>query len=227
MSSRLTVPVSKLTRSISTSPSVARASSVSKTVAAATATSTRRRPSKVSSPVNDEASTETTRAAHTSSSTTSPSPHRPSLPTVRTIPLMQGFRTSAPKPAQADRSTIDFAVLPDLFSSSSPETENFYIRVPLLPDNHSPPEGVRLPEAVDLPLARPEISVVAANPDLVLPSALTEVEGMGVDGVELSFAHDLHSTNSTPAREHEAGMLRDIWKGLMDDVFGEEKKPAL
>jgi len=133
---------------------------------------------------------------------------------------MQGFRTSAPKPLRADTSTIDFAVLPDLHE---PAGDPFaYIRVPLLPDNDSPPEWVRLPEAEDKPLARAEISVVAANPDLVLPAALTEVEGMGIDGVELSFAHELHRG----AEEGEQGMLRDIWKGLMDDVFG-EKKPAV
>ena len=148
------------------------------------------------------------------------------------MPLMQGFRTSAPSPRptiSAPASTrMDFAVLPDLASQDVAASDPYaYIRVPLLPDNDSPPAGTRRPEAVDAPLARAEISVVAANPDLVLPAALTEVEGMGVDGVELSFAHELHHGGGSGAgggREQQQGMLKDIWKGLMDDVLSVQKK---
>jgi hypothetical protein len=85
-----------------------------------------------------------------------------------------------------------------------------------------------LPEAEDLPLARPVISVVAANPDTVLPAALTEVEGMGADGVELKFADELHRGKEEESREMGEGMLKNIWKGLVDDVFGEKgRKPAV
>ncbi len=81
------------------------------------------------------------------------------------------------------------------------------IRVPLLPDNAYP--GLRrAAEQPDAPLARPEILVVAANPDAVMPSALTEVEGMGVDGVELKFAHELERKPAAGP-----GMIRDLWKG--------------
>lgn len=137
---------------------------------------------------------------------------------------MQGFRTSAPKPAAALPPTVDATVLPDLWAAEAEanDSSRFYIRVPLLPDNSAPPAGTHAPEVMDAPLPRAQISVVAANPHLVLPSALTEVEGMGVDGVELSFAHELHRAPEAP----EQGMLRDIWKGLVDDVFG-EKKPAI
>ncbi len=150
-------------------------------------------------------------------------PHRPTAPLApRKMPLMQGFRTSAPKPARYDTSHIDFAVFPDL-AAQEPSSIDPYtrIRVPLLPDNTSPAPGTfRAPEAVDAPLPAAQISVVAANPDVVLPAALTEVEGMGVDGVELKFAHEIGGE-----REQEEGshMLRDIWKGLVDDVFGEKK----
>lgn len=135
---------------------------------------------------------------------------------------MQGFRTSAPRPARLSSvPTLDTTVLPDLSAQDAAPDPYAYIRVPLLPDNHSPPAGARRPEALDAPLPRPEISVVAANPDSVLPSALTEVEGMGVDGVELKFAFDLHKE-----AEPEQGMVRDIWKGMMDDLFGKEKVAA-
>ncbi|KAK0720726.1 hypothetical protein B0H67DRAFT_462688, partial [Lasiosphaeris hirsuta] len=204
MSSRLTKPVSKLTRSISSTSSINRPShllnNASKTSASAGG---RKRQSKV---------------AEDSTADYSTSPHRPTPTPARKIPLMQGFRTSAPKPAQLDTIPIDYAILPDLFTAhydGAPDPYAF-IRVPLLPDNHAPPAFARMPEAVDAPLPAPEILVVAANPDLVLPAALTEVEGMGVDGVELGFVRDI-------GREVEAeghGMVRDIWKGLVDDVFG-------
>ncbi|KAK5663065.1 hypothetical protein OQA88_6481 [Cercophora sp. LCS_1] len=225
MSSRLTVPISKFTRSISTTPSIARPTHLLNNGAkAATAsgpqTGRKSRAPKLASSASaeDSPSAETTRA-HSTAST----PHRPVPSTVRTVPLMQGFRTSAPKsrPNQFTASPLDSAILPDLSPESS-GPDPFFIRVPLLPDNRSPPAGTHLPEAADAPLPRAEISVVAANPDLVLPSALTEVEGMGVDGVELKFAHDLHREPD----EEGQGMLRDIWKGLVDDVFGDKKSLA-
>ncbi|KAK4453811.1 hypothetical protein QBC34DRAFT_395136 [Podospora aff. communis PSN243] len=212
MSSRLTAPVSKLTRSISTTPSVARPSHLLNSVSKAAAAGRKRNQSAHDSPETPE--TTITRSHSTST------PHRPTTSAPRIVPLMQGFRTSAPKPQAPRTTTLDFAVLPDLHEAAPDPYA--YIRVPLLPDNDAPPAGFRRPEAQDLPLAKPEISVVAANPELVLPAALTEVEGMGVDGVELSFAHELHRDSEV---ENGHGMLKDIWKGLVDDVLG-EKKPA-
>jgi len=55
----------------------------------------------------------------------------------QTHPLMQGFRTSAPKQAAHDRSTIDFFFFPEV--PEPPPTNPFArLRVPLLPDNYSP-----------------------------------------------------------------------------------------
>lgn len=134
---------------------------------------------------------------------------------------MQGFRTSAPKPARALHPTIDTTRFPDL-SALDPVSDPYAnIRVPLLPDNATPGPGARrMPEAVDAPVLRAEISVVAARPEVVLPAALTEVEGMGVDGVELRFAHDLHRAGEEG--EVGGGMIRDIWKGMVDDVLGKK-----
>ncbi|RYC56135.1 hypothetical protein CHU98_g10074 [Xylaria longipes] len=89
------------------------------------------------------------------------------------------------------------------------------LRVPLLPDNVM---FQHTPESADAPVKAPEISIIAANPDLVSPSALTEIEGMGMDGVELRFIHD-----AEPAQQ-EPGMLTDLWRGLVDDVLGQQSK---
>lgn len=151
---------------------------------------------------------------------------------------MQTFHHSAPKPFAPAVTTIDQAVLPDLWSwspaadgqdaATAAAGEHAYahehiIRVPLLPDNASPPAGARQPEAPDAPLPPPEIAVVASGgPGQVPPEPLTEAEWMGVDGVELKFAHLLGREAEAEAHEYEMGqgMIRDLWKGMVGDVSG-------
>lgn len=155
--------------------------------------------------------------------------HRPTPSPVpsrnRVVPLMQtfNFRTTAPTAARLDTSTMDCAVMPSM--ADKPAANDAPLRVPLLPDNFAPARQNLTPEEPDGPLASPQIVIVAARPDAVVPaSALTEVEGMGVDGVELKFAHapaagsgagTSSSSSSSPPSE---GMIRDLWKGLLDDI---------
>lgn len=115
----------------------------------------------------------------------------------RTIPLMQSFfHSSTSRPAglatMPSSLPIDFIVLPNMYSSAAaPEP---MVRVPLLPDNFTPNRSAAMfsAEVPDAPLARPEISVIAQHPEKVI-SALTEVEGFGVDGLELKFVHELEN----------------------------------
>lgn len=123
--------------------------------------------------------------------------------------LMQTFTTSAPLEAQDSTATMDQMVIP--FSPQTSASDAFNIRVPLLPDNFATQYA---PEEVDGPLATPQIHIVAANPETVIPAAFTEVEGMGVDGVELKFVHE--------GQEGEQDSLSNMWKGLVD-VFGNGK----
>lgn len=154
---------------------------------------------------------------------------------------MQGFHTTpAPRYAQADVSTIDFAVLPSheqLFGSGSGSDAFSRVRVPLLPDNFSPNRaavpGSFAPEATDAPLRAPEIVVMAADPSSVnAVSALTEVEGFSPDGVELSFAHGFGGGSGRGGAQEEryaGGMLKDLWAGLKEDILSPngQAKPAL
>lgn len=131
---------------------------------------------------------------------------------------MQTFTTNAPRAAtERKRSTMDYAVLPGASSLEGEAVDPYaHIRVPLLPDNFM---AHNAPEAADEPSPMPEINIVAANPELVSVSALTEVEGMTMDGVELKFAHSEQS-----AAESEPSMITNMWQGLMSDVFGGSKK---
>ena len=140
---------------------------------------------------------------------------------------MQTFHHSAPRTRPAFQQTVDHLVLPS-FAASESSANSDYIRVPLLPDTSFPSSSVLQAEAPDAPRPRAEILVVAANPEQVLPSALTEVEGMGVDGIELKFMHQ-SAAPKEESWEVSGGMIRDLWRGLVEDVMGPEssKKPAL
>ncbi|KAI0858646.1 hypothetical protein F4860DRAFT_295522 [Xylaria cubensis] len=137
-------------------------------------------------------------------------------PQPRKMRLMQTFSSTATSNAAA--TSIDNIVFPGsaVFDGASQDPFS-NLRVPLLPDNV---KFQHTPESVDAPVTLPEISIVAAKPDLVSPSALTEVEGMGVDGIELKFIHD-----AEPAEQHQ-GMLTDLWRGLVDDVLGQQSNKA-
>ncbi|KAF2967111.1 hypothetical protein GQX73_g6486 [Xylaria multiplex] len=133
-------------------------------------------------------------------------------PQPRKMRLMQTFSSSATPSATA--TSIDNIVFPGsaVFKGASQDPFN-NLRVPLLPDNFAFQHS---PESTDSPATVHDISIVAANPDLVSPSALTEIEGMGMDGVELKFIHDAEPT------EQEQGVLTGIWRGLVDDVLSQQ-----
>ncbi|KAJ9154673.1 hypothetical protein NKR19_g4484 [Coniochaeta hoffmannii] len=215
--SRITAPVSKLTRTIGSNASIARPGNLLSN-ASKSAASVSRNPD-LGDHHHVESHDSTTRHISTLPS------HRPQpVPSrTRTVPLMQTFTTTSRPSARADSSTIDFAVMPShesLFPTTASPSPT--LRVPLLPDAFDVSHAA--PDTPDSPIPAPEISVVAADPDSVMAvSPLTEVEGMGADGIELGFVHGLDAGKKKGEQE-EGGMIRDLWKGLMEDVFGEDKK---
>lgn len=212
---RVTPPVAKLARTLAATPSLPRPHYATKTASNAAALAR-----------SELLGSENRLEDHLRRSMTTT--HRPTpMPTPsasRTVPLMQGFQTSAaPAARSAPLSTMDATILPPM--DAAPADSISGLRVPLLPDNFYPDRsssilaGTHGPEATDAPLAAPV--VVAADPGNVY-SALTEIEGLGVDGVELNFAHG----EPIMVENHGHGMIKDMWKGLVDDVFG-EKKPVV
>lgn len=180
---RVTVRVTQLLRSISSSPATA----VSKTAHSGTIITSSKAAAPLSRKYADllrERNIEWD-SAHPRSMTTRSS-NRPHPPP-QTLRVMQTFSTSAP--AAATVVGLDHVVFPGAVAFDAVKSHDPYasIRVPLLPDNHL---GSHAPEVADGPLPTPQISIVAANPELVQAAALTEVEGMHHDGVELKFVHD-------------------------------------
>jgi hypothetical protein len=164
--------------------------------------------------------------AHSTTSGHRPSPSHPQ-PAVRTRPLMQGFRTSAPVQAAHDTSTIDFFFFPEI--PPPPPTNPFSkLRVPLLPDNYNPdrsPDSAHAVESLDEAVPRPEIMIVASHPEDVVPAAMTEV--VGNDGVEQHIDELTKSFKHDDIEEvKEPSVLKELWSGLVDDLFGPKKPKA-
>jgi hypothetical protein len=151
--------------------------------------------------------------------------HRPlsvqPAPVYKTIPLMQGFRTSAPKQAAHDSSTIDFFFFPDV-PEPPPKNPFAKLRVPLLPDNYTPnrsPESGHSLEELDTAIPGPEISIVASHPEDVIPATISEVvgnDGLDVDITQLTGAF----TKASAKDSKEPGVLKELWSGFVDDILG-------
>jgi hypothetical protein len=136
---------------------------------------------------------------------------------------MQGFRTSAPKQAARDSSTIDFFFFPEI-PEAPPANPFSKLRVPLLPDNYTPdrsPGSINALETLDSAVPGPEISIVAAYPEQVVPAALSEV--VGNDGLDVSIESLTAGFSSKVAELKEPGMLKELWGSFMDDVLGPKK----
>lgn len=229
--SRIAAPITKFTRSLSTSPVVAKPSHILN----ATSNASRKRK------LGEESGAETLDAR-----------------TQRKVPLMQGFRTSAPTNASIGHSFatngIDAVVLPNLAAVESSSSASAFhptyfdtIRVPLLPDNKTPPPPTvqRMPlfdelkpeqrgeitfeGDADLMASKPAVAVVANKPGQVLPASLSqEVVDMdnwtGADWVSLGFVRDI-AREEAKAQEEAAGsqgMIKDLWRGMVEDVFGSD-----
>lgn len=141
-------------------------------------------------------------------------------------PLMQTFKTSAPQQASRDNSTIDFFFLPQM--PIEQPANHFNIRVPILPDNQSPHHSARTPEVLDSAIPPPEISIVSHHPEVMVASAMTEVVGnaaMEEDVEVLSRAAELKQVwkSTTTSSNKDSATLKQLWNGVLDDVFGSKK----
>ena len=137
---------------------------------------------------------------------------------------MQTFHTSPPSSSPtATANSLDSTVLPSfelLHSHNTGYKGPDEPRIPVTPDTMS---GYL--ETSEAPVQKPQPTILAADPDKVeSASHLAKVDTVGLDGVELKFVHEdpARSSSSQHANpdEPQGGMLRDLWKGMVDDIFG-------
>ncbi|KAK1704946.1 hypothetical protein BDP67DRAFT_207599 [Colletotrichum lupini] len=219
--SRITAPVAKLTRSINSAATASRSSGLLESHYNVNHGA-------VLMPKYAELLQNRSTRDHESARTLSTT-HRPTPQPTRTSPCVRQMQTfSSGASSSPNAGGMDFTILPISYDPV-PRNEFAGMRMPLLPDSFTTKhqslyEQAPASAADALPLSKPEISIVAAHPENVTTAAaLTEVEGFGVDGVELKWAHDGEAAAETEA--HQPG-LRDLWKGLVDNVVGSSQKPA-
>ncbi|CCD46861.1 hypothetical protein ACHAPC_008928 [Botrytis cinerea] len=153
--------------------------------------------------------------------------HRPSPPSIKTIRLMQGFRTSAARPV-ASPSTLDYLVLPRL--PVEEPLNAFAVRVPILPDNYYASQSIK--ESIDTAVPKQEVHIVSALPEEVASqvNVLTEMVGNEAESavdlgqwVEGVRKRGEEMRERFVGRDNEQGVLSELWMSLREDVWGEKK----
>ncbi|KAL6905005.1 hypothetical protein GGI43DRAFT_398658 [Trichoderma evansii] len=208
--SRVTAPVVKLTRALS-STTAARAANPLLDASAYNAGAVLM-PKYAELLRGRRSNIEMSETSRTLTTTHRPTP-QPSIAN-RAKPLMQTFSSVAS--SSTPSAHLDAAVLPAFSSlNSSTSFADALPRMPLLPDNYSTAHPA--PDA-DLPVSIPSSSIFAVNPENVLPvTPLSSLNGV-LDTVELKFVHE--APTPAAAQEESQGMIRDMWKGMVEDVFG-------
>ncbi|GAB1743774.1 hypothetical protein NU219Hw_g694t1 [Hortaea werneckii] len=144
-----------------------------------------------------------------------PEPQQQEMPSQ----MIRHFNTSRELKQPKDTSTMDFAYFPDL--DPDHVDANLAMRVPIIPDNYSPPRtGAHAPEVEEMIVVKPQI--VTASADAVyLPMAdLSDGHAMNVDFHSMA---DRVATNLRRMRlpvEQQAGVMKQLWSDMIDDLFG-------
>jgi len=144
----------------------------------------------------------------------------------KTLPMMQGFKSSAPVQAARDNSTIDFFFFPQI-PAAPPANPFEKLRVPLLPDNYNPdrsPGSINAIEATEVPHPKDEISIMASRPEQILPATMSEV--VGNNELDVKIEELTEGLSSKIAELKEPGMLRELWGSFLDDLLGPKRKTA-
>lgn len=130
---------------------------------------------------------------------------------------MQTFSTS-PASSATPVDHLDAIFLPSLDALTTPgNSASSSLNVPILPDNASGLQAV-----AEAPAVKPSVTIIAADPDKVVSnSALSEINGY--DSVVLNFAH---GETAASDQSHQGGMVKDLWKGMLETVTGTSEKKA-
>ncbi|KFA61383.1 hypothetical protein S40285_03615 [Stachybotrys chlorohalonatus IBT 40285] len=207
--SRVTAPVAKLSRALNAAPATHNAGAVIM-------------------PKYAELLRNRRGSEHTDSSRGMTTAHRPTpQPSIanRNKPLMQTFYSDASAVSSVPSSHLDASVLPFMgeAAAAAPEAGP---RVPLMPDNYTAASQF---SAADVSSSSSEATlvsmpqIVAVDPSRV--NAMSDVEG--IDGVNFGFFYEQQAAEQPKEESQQtSAMLKDLWKGMVDDVLGPSKKFA-
>ena len=149
------------------------------------------------------------------------------------VPRQRSLNTTKHNNTRHDESTMDFAYMPR--GAFFPESRESEPRVPLLPDNFSPPVGYTNQRDVHIEsVVRPTISTVSADGTHIdSPSAMSDVtdnhaHAQDVDVFDLtrkvtSAAKNTAAEFSDIAAaevEKQGSGAKAVWEGFLDDLLG-------
>ncbi|KAF2677257.1 hypothetical protein K458DRAFT_424119 [Lentithecium fluviatile CBS 122367] len=129
------------------------------------------------------------------------------------------FNTSRSLKAVKDSSTIDFAYIPDFDPDARSAPVD--IRVPILPQTTSP--NVQAVEEIEEVMLPTIYTVAADGTHIHAPAAMAEVADSNT--VDFQGLASTVASKLTKPVEESAGMARQIWSDMMDDILG-PKGPA-
>lgn len=141
---------------------------------------------------------------------------------------IRAYHSSNPMNASREIAHLDFAFMPTIENAETLTAEN--TRLPLLPDNYDlARKSNQHLEPVES-VIRPEISTVSANGTHIdSPSAMSEVtdnHAVDMDVYDLTKkvtnAAALQVTGISAAKLQESGVVKELWTGVIDDIFGEK-----
>ncbi|KAL8766599.1 MAG: hypothetical protein Q9209_006664 [Squamulea sp. 1 TL-2023] len=139
----------------------------------------------------------------------------------RHLKSMRPIHESRKQQNRSDEPPIDLAYMPQhaLEKAAPPEV----LRIPRLPQNDSKTSHEDAVESV----VRPQISLVSANgTHIESPSPMSEVtdnHAVDLDPFDLTNTVTAAASKITEipmGQIREAGTVRQLWAGLMDDLFG-------
>jgi hypothetical protein len=168
---------------------------------------------------------------------------RPSVASDTAPQTVRHFNTSRSLKAVNDSSTIDFAYLPNM----APDLidDEGQVRVPIIPTNFSPPRtGAHAPEQEEVSwptesaqrnghtdclqiVHRPEISTMSLDAVYLPMSDLSDGHSLNIDFHAMADRVAANLRRMKVPVEEQAGLMKQLWNDMVDDITGSKKAGAV
>ena len=157
--------------------------------------------------------------------TTTTKDQRPTAPEPTHPEPIRHFNTSRTLKAVGDTSTIDFAYFPTDLNPTIEET----FRVPILPTNTSTsyrntPSNTAHESEDATTVMKPEISTMSADAVFLPMADMSDGHAMNVDFHAMADKVAANLKRMSVPVEEQAGIMKQLWNDMVDDMLGSGKK---
>lgn len=122
--------------------------------------------------------------------------------------------------ASGDDSFIDFAYLPTSYNDPEPISPEL-LRVPILPNAFTTKSNA---ESEDLEVMKPEISTMSADAIFSPMAENTDGHGLNIDFHAMADRVAANLKDLKIPADEQAGLMKQIWSDMVDDMMGKRKK---